>query len=412
MPSSSRVCLRSNWRASAADFLAGGTLITIPWSTSATSLLILMWLLVVIPSLDWDEVRDQFCKPAAYLPLLLWALACLGLFWADAPWADRLAGFRSFFKLLLIPLLMLHFRRSEYGWKVLAAFVISSLALATYSWASLLWPGLIWGDRVPGVPIKDYIYQSLCFAICACILLHLAITEIQAARYLRSTTFLAAAVTLLANIAYVGNSRTTLIVLGVLLPVIGYQRFRWRGAVALLLLASVFGVGVWSTSSFFRNRVSALIDGTIHYSPAENTSESERIEFWRKSWALIQQSPILGYGTGSIRKEFERLQGGTHGAAAVVVANPHNQSFAVGLQLGAGGIIILWLMWLSHLRLFTSNGMIPWVGTIIVVQNVVSSAFNSHLSDFTAGWLYVLGVGILGGMTARPSARCGQLSKG
>jgi O-antigen ligase len=42
-----------------------------------------------------------------------------------------------------------------------------------------------------------------------------------------------------------------------------------------------------------------------------------------------------------------------------------------------------------------------WFGTIIVVQNIVSSLFNSHLFDFTSGWLYVFGVGVLGGMVLR-----------
>jgi len=35
------------------------------------------------------------------------------------------------------------------------------------------------------------------------------------------------------------------------------------------------------------------------------------------------------------------------------------------------------------------------------VQNVVSSLFNSHLFDFTSGWLYVFGVGVIGGMVLR-----------
>ena len=40
----------------------------------------------------------------------------------------------------------------------------------------------------------------------------------------------------------------------------------------------------------------------------------------------------------------------------------------------------------------------------MVVQNVVSSLFNSHLFDFTQGWAYVIGVGIAGGMVLRESA--------
>ena len=45
-----------------------------------------------------------------------------------------------------------------------------------------------------------------------------------------------------------------------------------------------------------------------------------------------------------------------------------------------------------------------WVGLVVVVQNIVSSLFNSHLFDFTQGWTYVFGVGIAGGMILQRSA--------
>jgi O-antigen ligase len=35
------------------------------------------------------------------------------------------------------------------------------------------------------------------------------------------------------------------------------------------------------------------------------------------------------------------------------------------------------------------------------VQNFLSSLVNSHLFDFGQGWLYVFGVGILGGTVLR-----------
>jgi hypothetical protein len=48
--------------------------------------------------------------------------------------------------------------------------------------------------------------------------------------------------------------------------------------------------------------------------------------------------------------------------------------------------------------LFHNAGSLGWVGTVVVTQNIVSSLFNSHLADFTQGWLYVFGVGVVGGM--------------
>jgi O-antigen ligase len=46
-----------------------------------------------------------------------------------------------------------------------------------------------------------------------------------------------------------------------------------------------------------------------------------------------------------------------------------------------------------------------WIGTIIVVQNFLSSLVNSHLFDFGQGWLYVFGVGIVGGTVLRDAQR-------
>jgi len=42
---------------------------------------------------------------------------------------------------------------------------------------------------------------------------------------------------------------------------------------------------------------------------------------------------------------------------------------------------------------------------VIVVQNVVSSLFNSHLFDFLHGWLYMFGLGVIGGMALHQAAQ-------
>ena len=73
------------------------------------------------------------------------------------------------------------------------------------------------------------------------------------------------------------------------------------------------------------------------------------------------------------------------------------------MQWGLLGVMLLYTMWLSHLRLFTGRTLAAWIGLVVVVQNVVSSLLNSHLADFHEGWIYVLGVGIAGGMSLRAS---------
>ena len=54
-----------------------------------------------------------------------------------------------------------------------------------------------------------------------------------------------------------------------------------------------------------------------------------------------------------------------------------------------------------HLKLFLSTGLAAWIGLTAVVENIVSSLFNSHIFDFLQGWMYVIAVGVAAGMVRR-----------
>ena len=83
----------------------------------------------------------------------------------------------------------------------------------------------------------------------------------------------------------------------------------------------------------------------------------------------------------------------------MIIANPHNQTLNIAVQWGMVGVILLYAMWLVHLLLFRGDGLVAWIGLLVVVQNIFTSLFNSHIFDFHEGWMYVLGVGVAGGMT-------------
>jgi hypothetical protein len=93
--------------------------------------------------------------------------------------------------------------------------------------------------------------------------------------------------------------------------------------------------------------------------------------------------------------------------------NPHNQTLAVAIQLGLLGVMTLWAMWVSHFLLFRGAGLVAWLGVVVVTQNIVGSLFNSFLFDFTEGWLYILGVGVAGGIVLRQcdEARTGRAAE-
>ena len=49
--------------------------------------------------------------------------------------------------------------------------------------------------------------------------------------------------------------------------------------------------------------------------------------------------------------------------------------------------------------------LVAWIGLLVVLQNIFTSLFNSHLFDFHEGWMYVLGVGVAGGMVLKTGSR-------
>jgi hypothetical protein len=129
------------------------------------------------------------------------------------------------------------------------------------------------------------------------------------------------------------------------------------------------------------------------------------MEYLKKSAAIVEAAPVIGHGTGTIAEQFRLMASGDAGSAsAVATVNPHSQIFAVAIELGVLGAAVLLAMWAAHVLLFRGAGLMAWIGTIVVVQNFLSSLVNSHLFDFGQGWLYVFGVGIIGGTVLRDTS--------
>jgi O-antigen ligase len=385
-----------------ADGLVAAVAVSLPWSTSATSILIVLWLIALVPTLDAAAVRREVMSPAGGLPLLLWALGVAGMLWADVSLKERIAGLSGFHKLLLIPLLLAQFRRSGQAQWAVIGFLASSVLLLAASWVLFLTPGLTWrGARgTPGVPVKDYIFQSAIFAICAFGLIGRAL-ELWREHARRALALALLAAAFIANIVYVATARTTLVVMAVLLLLLGLRQLRWKGALGAVLVGGVLAGGAWTSSSYLRDRVSVAIKEVQSHGPGNvNTSVGLRFEYWRKSLGFIAEAPVAGHGTGTIPMLFRR-DATAETIPELLSTNPHNQVLTVAIQVGLIGVVVLVAMWIAHLVLFRGATLIAWFGLTVVVQNVVGSFFNSYLFDFAQGWLYVVGVGVAGGMVLR-----------
>jgi O-antigen ligase len=251
---------------------------------------------------------------------------------------------------------------------------------------------------VPGVPIKNTIDQSQEFGLCIFALCPLALTLFGQRRLAMAAACAALILALFANLMFVAIARAALVFMPVLLMLFALKYLDRRAALALFGAAIAAALVVWSTSPYLRLRVSNVATEYSGYKEKHLvTSTGERLEWWGKSLEFIGEAPLFGNGTGSIRQLFER-NGAMPDDWRTSVENPHNQTLSVAVQWGVLGCMILYAMWCSHLLLFRGFSLPAWIGLIVVVQNFVSSIFNSHLFDFNEGWIYVVGVGAAGGM--------------
>jgi len=387
-----------------ADVLVVAVAAALPWSTSATAILIVLWLIVLVPSLNIRDVGRELTTVAGALPVLLVLLGAVGTLWADVPWLARWHGLDPLFKLLAIPLLFAQFRRSNRGLCVFGGYVIACALLLVLSTVISIWPSLWWPRAFEnyGVPVKNAATQSGEFVTCIFGLLFLARDFYRRRAWAWLIGVLILALGMLANVLFIAAGRTALVVMLALLVILAFKTLSGRGVAIFFVGVIALGAIAWFTSPYLRERTMAIWTDLQKYEATDKrNSTGERIEFWKKSIAFVREAPLIGHGTGSIGVLFTRAAVGHTGAAGTPTSNPHNQTFAVAIQLGLIGVCLLWAMWIAHWLLFRGNGLVEWIGLVVVVQNVVGSLFNSHLFDFVQGWVYVFGVGVAGGMVLK-----------
>jgi O-antigen ligase len=402
--------LARRWRDPAAwiettDVFIGLVAVTLPWSTSLVAIFAVAALVTMLPFFDAGAFLQSLRRPVCTVPLALFALAAVGTLWSDAPWGARLYAVGPAAKLLMLPVLFYHFERSSRGVQVLTAFLVSCVLLLTMSFIVAAYPSLAMRP-VPdyGVPVKNYIDQSQEFALCAVVLAYPIVELVRARRIVPAVLLGAIALGFVANMTFIIVSRTVLVTMPVMLAVFALLHLKWRTSVILIGVALVLAALAFATSLQLRSKIQTFSqDYQLYHEQNKPTSIGLRLEFWQKSLRFISEAPVFGHGTGSIRRLFEQAAVGKDTATSEVIGNPHNQTLNVAIQWGALGVITLYAMWLVHGLLFRGDGLVAWIGLMVVVQNFFTSLFNSHIFDFTPGWMYVLGVGIAGGMMFRAS---------
>jgi len=206
------------------------------------------------------------------------------------------------------------------------------------------------------------------------------------------------------NVLFLVQGRTGYLVIAALALLFLFERLRWKGLVAAVLIVGVGFAGAYEFSEGFRGRISQVRSEAEQWHPdvATDTSVGSRLEYWRNSLGIVKQHPWVGVGTGGFVHAYAEKVEGTQMRPT---RNPHNQYLLTTVEVGAGGLVLLLFLfvqqWRCAARLPDKRSQTLARGLVLTI--IVGSLFNSLLIDHVESLLFAWLSGLL--FAALPPAR-------
>jgi O-antigen ligase len=154
---------------------------------------------------------------------------------------------------------------------------------------------------------------------------------------------------------------------------------------------------MYFTNPVFQNRANQAVSDVVNFNQNQNTSVGQRIQFTINSIELIKEKPIIGHGTGSFEKNYERIH--NHLTPNFTLAtNPHNNYILVLVQFGIVGLLVFLSIFYTQIRSFVStpNGFeYKPLKLILPVMFMVICLSDTYLWGHHTQALFALFSGIL-----------------
>jgi O-antigen ligase len=311
-----------------------------PISTAATNvfmgLTLLAWFISGGYRKRWESLR---INPFAWATAALFLVVCLGSIWSTGNREDILYQIHKYAKLMfMLPAITL-MQEKEWRERGLIAFGTAMLLTLALSLLSVVWPlpfvrGTASGPSENHFVFRDHIAQNLMMSFFALIL---TVKFKFEKKYSNKFIYGLFALLSIIDILFFVIGRTGYVSLAFNAFVFLFFTDSWKERIIAVATIGFIFLFTAQFSTNFNSRIGQAVQEYNSQDEKKLTSVGQRVEFTKKSLQLMRERPLLGFGTGSYRKEFCRVAE-TEEWCAAGSFHPHNQFLAFGVQLGALGI--------------------------------------------------------------------------
>ena len=380
------------------------------WLSISTSFLFITWIL----SGYWRDLDRFKDNPAVIVTLLFLLLYLVSTFYASTSWEESFHYLLKYAKLLLIPIIVTGVNSKKIRTYAIYAFlssIILTLIISYFNWLHLIPANLnlftIDSPTQGFIVYKNRITQSILLAFAMYMMLCKAFDSKNYKRWIWS--FLA--FLCFFNIFHLINGRSGQLIALCLIVFFMINKF---GKDFLKYSFLIFIVCFAFKSQIIpyapERLVSIYTEIQEHSSGSNLTSSGIRMEMYKNTLALIQRSPLIGYGVGSLGVEYSSLVK-SEDTLLKDVTNPHNQYLLVLFETGMIGgtlfFLMLYYFWQSANNIKDSSE--PLLGDYmqgLILTFALGCFLNSLLMDAGEGRFFCLMAGLfLSAYSSRKSRR-------
>lgn len=177
---------------------------------------------------------------------------------------------------------------------------------------------------------------------------------------------------------------------GIFWVVFGLFKLRgWSRFLAPLLVIAVLGALVYSSPYFFKRSYQAVDDVVRYSQTGEQTSQGERIRFWRAGLTLAAERPLIGYGAGGYAQAYSELKSEPESLRSSR-SQPHSEYVIVLVQGGVVGFALLVFIAILSMRSVSRTLDSQEEAAIFGVALLfwIYASFNSAIWDLGEGHFF------------------------
>ncbi len=374
-----RKSLGKNPQVTLGEYLVIGIGFALPISTSLTGifsgLALICWILSDHPL---NLIKNSLSNPLTRAGFILLFILLIGISYTSVPASTAFSVFKKYRELLFMAVFM-SFLTTERNRKFafLGFMFAMCLNLIISYFGAFTQPNS--PEGTPVTAFKNEITYSILTAYFGFWILEEVFYESKY-RKLMLVLFILTVF----NILFIGTGRTGYILFIILLALFVFHKFNWKVSIGGSLAIILIFISVISFSDSYRTKFMNFVNKFVN----SDYSIGLRKQYYKYSWDLIKQRPVLGFGTGSFENEYKKIT--DKAGNPVKTSNPHNEYLMIGVQTGVIGIIgflyFLFCHWKWSLSLSSREKLLAQ-GLILLFA--IGCIPNSLLLDHTEGMLLV-----------------------